>query len=58
MDDFECDSEGICTCKSETIGGNKCDQCQVGYYGFPNCEGLTCLMYYILWLNNCFKHRL
>ena len=36
-DDF-CDDAGKCSCKP-MYGGDKCDQCDAGYYGFPECQG-------------------
>ena len=49
MIECECDSEGSltkicnplngqCACKKSVVGKN-CDQCEVGFYGFPNCKG-------------------
>ena len=32
-----CDDNGKCTCKPN-IGGDKCDQCNEGFVGFPNCQ--------------------
>ena len=37
VDDF-CDDAGKCSCKP-MYGGDKCDQCDAGYYGFPECQG-------------------
>ena len=38
--DGNCNEEGKCTCKSENIAGDKCDQCAEGYSmnGFPACQ--------------------
>ena len=30
------DTTGICSCKPHVIG-HKCEKCEPGYYGFPNC---------------------
>ena len=36
---FECDGvSGKCLCQ-ENIAGDKCTECDSGYYGFPNCKG-------------------
>ena len=34
-----CNEDGICDCKSY-IGGDKCDACETGYYGFPECKSI------------------
>ena len=39
-----CDATGLCNCGSlfnieHNIVGDKCDQCDAGYFGFPNCQG-------------------
>ena len=34
-----CESEtGKCSC-TPNIGGLRCDKCDDGFYGFPDCEG-------------------
>ena len=33
-----CDANGKCDCKPN-IGGEKCNICSPGYYGFPDCKG-------------------
>ena len=34
-----CDpSSGACICK-KSVAGKKCDECENGYFGFPNCKG-------------------
>lgn len=33
--DMQCDDFGVCSCK-ETIAGEKCDQCQPGFYQFTS----------------------
>ena len=38
--DETCSASGICTCKNNLIGGNKCDKCVDSFFGFPNCQGL------------------
>ena len=35
-----CDSNGKCDCK-ENIFGDKCKDCQPGFFGFPNCQGIS-----------------
>ena len=37
VDDF-CDEAGKCSC-NPMYGGDKCDQCDAGYFGFPECQG-------------------
>ena len=32
---------GVCTCKANIIG-NKCTECESGYYGFPDCIVCDC----------------
>ena len=31
--------DGVCSCKLG-YAGSKCDLCQIGYFGFPNCQGM------------------
>ena len=38
--DETCDNSGQCTCKCD-VTGLKCDQCEVGHQGFPDCHGKT-----------------
>ncbi|XP_076800337.1 laminin subunit alpha-5-like isoform X2 [Clavelina lepadiformis] len=33
--------DGQCNCK-EHVTGQRCDQCELGYYGFPECKQCTC----------------
>ena len=42
VDDF-CNENGVCSCK-ENYGGEKCDQCVEGFFGFPECQGIICLI--------------
>ncbi|VDM61018.1 unnamed protein product [Angiostrongylus costaricensis] len=38
-----CDSHsGQCMCK-DGFYGEKCDQCDIGYYGYPNCKECKCV---------------
>ncbi|XP_071820964.1 laminin subunit alpha-3-like isoform X3 [Apostichopus japonicus] len=39
--DMQCDDFGVCSCK-ETIAGEKCDQCQPGFYQFTSDGCLPC----------------
>ena len=32
------DGSGKCSCKADVVG-DKCDQCAVEHFGFPNCQG-------------------
>ena len=34
---MSCNSDGICACK-ENITGNKCDECILGHFPFPDCN--------------------
>ena len=36
--DPTCDKDGQCTCKCD-VTGRKCDVCEVGHQGFPDCHG-------------------
>ena len=38
--DQKCDENGQCTCK-DCIDGDKCTDCKVAYYKFPDCEGIV-----------------
>ena len=34
-----CDQvDGACTC-IQNVAGQKCDECTIGFYDFPNCKG-------------------
>ena len=33
-----CDKDGKCNCKCDVIG-DKCNECEFGHHGFPNCTG-------------------
>ena len=39
-----CDASGQCTC-SEGHTGKKCEQCKLGFYGFPSCKGMKYFMF-------------
>ena len=40
----ECDSkDGTCYCKGGYTGP-KCEECSVGYFGFPNCRSILVLI--------------
>ena len=36
-EDNNCANDGQCTCKCN-IKGEKCDECNLEYYGFPDCH--------------------
>ena len=36
--DQTCDKNGKCNCKCD-VTGDKCDICEVGHQGFPDCHG-------------------
>ena len=38
---LECDDVGICPC-TEYITGDKCDQCKVNRYAYPDCHPCDC----------------
>ena len=38
--DSSCNNNGTCACK-DNYGGNKCDSCIEGFFGFPNCQGIS-----------------
>ena len=43
--DGNCDDlNGICTCK-EGFTGEKCDECALEHFGFPNCQGMLSIRY-------------
>ena len=33
------ETDGKCACKSHIIG-DKCAECELEFFGFPNCEGI------------------
>ena len=37
-----CDSNGVCSCKPNFMNV-KCDQCNIGFFNFPLCEGNQCI---------------
>ena len=37
--DSSCNNNGTCACK-DNYGGDKCDYCKEGFFGFPNCQGM------------------
>ena len=37
-----CDGNGVCSCKPNFINV-KCDQCNIGFFNFPLCEGNQCI---------------
>ena len=41
MDDTCDDVTGKCPCRPHVIG-LKCDKCEIGYFGFPDCEPCNC----------------
>ena len=38
--DLTCNSSGICNCRCDVVG-DKCNMCQVGHQGFPDCDGMS-----------------
>ena len=36
--DMTCDQDGKCHCGCD-IRGDKCNECEFGHHGFPNCTG-------------------
>lgn len=40
LDNF-CEATGQCRCRPNTYG-RQCDQCQPGYWNFPNCQRCEC----------------
>jgi len=39
---FSCEQfGGQCDCKDNVIG-RRCERCETGYYGFPNCKPCNC----------------
>ena len=36
--DETCDKNGKCNCRCDVIG-DKCNECEIGHHGFPNCTG-------------------
>ena len=50
-----CDKDtGECTCK-DNIGGEKCNECIDGYYGFPDCKR-KCVAKSLLFFNQKWKY--
>ena len=46
----DCDSYGQCACKTNLITGQKCSECKNGHINFPDCSGISLLLYVcILW---------
>ena len=37
--DRKCQRNGKCECKPN-FRGDKCDECQKGFYGYPECKGM------------------
>ena len=38
--DLTCNNTGSCNCRCDVVG-DKCNMCQVGHQGFPDCEGMS-----------------
>ncbi len=38
-DDKFCNEDGLCTCK-ENFAGDRCDNCEIGSLGYPNCHSM------------------
>ena len=38
-DDKYCNDDGLCTCK-ENYAGDRCDNCEIGSLGYPNCTSM------------------
>ena len=53
-DDPTCDASGQCNCK-DNIGGEKCNECIGGYYGFPDCKR-KCVAKSLLFFNQKWKY--
>ena len=43
---------GQCTCKSPTIVGHECVECEDNYYGFPICGGTNKYIYFLIHITN------
>ena len=37
--DLTCNNTGSCNCRCD-VAGDKCNMCQVGHQGFPDCDGM------------------
>ena len=37
--DLTCNNTGSCNCRCDVVG-DKCNMCQVGHQGFPDCDGM------------------
>ena len=38
--DLTCNNTGSCNCRCDVVG-DKCNMCQVGHQGFPDCDGMS-----------------
>ena len=42
-EDKYCNDDGLCTCK-ENYAGDRCDNCEIGSLGYPNCTSMELCM--------------
>ena len=55
-EDNHCDKDtGECTCKNDNIGGATCNECNDGYWDFPNCKR-KCVAKSLLFFNQKWKY--
>ena len=51
--DLTCNSSGSCNCRCDVVG-DKCNMCQVGHQGFPDCDGMSTKEVYASFLKPCY----
>ena len=47
-DDKYCNDDGLCTCK-ENYAGDRCDNCEIGSLGYPNCTSMELCYAKMFW---------